>query len=304
MARRAGGCSSAARRPAARSTRDRGRSTTCSRSAGGWRIVLDGDLSASYERGTVDRPRQRRARRRTARRCSSCSAPAARARRSSASRSRTTPLTYLQSTRRSVGAAAGARGARQRRRAGTRCRRCTGPRPRDRAYALRTDEAGAAYVQFGDGERGARLPSGSNNVRATYRKGIGAAGNVQGGRARAAARPAARRQGRRATRRRRAAASIPSRRSRRAPRSRSACARSAARSRCSTTRTSRARSAAWRRRTPRCCRCAAGRTVVVSVAFAGGDRLDDLADVAADPRRPARRGASCSPGRRRRSGSR
>ena len=40
-----------------------------------------------------------------------------------------------------------------------------------------------------------------------------------------------------------------------------------------------------------------GRTVVVTVAFEGGDRLDDLADVAADARRPARRGASCSPGR-------
>ncbi len=52
---------------------------------------------------------------------------------------------------------------------------------RDRAYALRTDEDGKAYVQFGDGERGTRLPSGSNNVRATYRKGLGAAGNVKAG---------------------------------------------------------------------------------------------------------------------------
>ena len=51
----------------------------------------------------------------------------------------------------------------------------------DRAYALRTDESGKAYVQFGDGAHGARLPSGSNNVRATYRKGIGAAGNVRAG---------------------------------------------------------------------------------------------------------------------------
>lgn len=33
-------------------------------------------------------------------------------------------------------------------------------------------------MQFGDGKRGARLSSGVNNVRATYRKGIGAAGNV------------------------------------------------------------------------------------------------------------------------------
>ena len=56
-----------------------------------------------------------------------------------------------------------------------------GVRPHDRAYALRTDEHRKAYVQFGDGERGARLPTGSNNVRARHRKGIGAAGNVQPG---------------------------------------------------------------------------------------------------------------------------
>jgi uncharacterized phage protein gp47/JayE len=56
-----------------------------------------------------------------------------------------------------------------------------GAGPRDRAYVLRSDEAGKRYVQFGDGERGARLPTGSNNVRARYRKGIGAAGNVKAG---------------------------------------------------------------------------------------------------------------------------
>lgn len=56
-----------------------------------------------------------------------------------------------------------------------------GARSGDRAYVLRTDEQGADYVQFGDGERGARLPTGSNNVRALYRKGIGAGGNVKAG---------------------------------------------------------------------------------------------------------------------------
>lgn len=56
-----------------------------------------------------------------------------------------------------------------------------GAGPRDRAYALRTDEDGKAYVQFGDGARGTRLPTGSNNVRARYRKGIGAGGNVGAG---------------------------------------------------------------------------------------------------------------------------
>jgi Baseplate J-like protein len=56
-----------------------------------------------------------------------------------------------------------------------------GGRPSDRGYVLRTDEEGKAYVQFGDGECGARLPTGSNNVRARYRKGLGAAGNVKAG---------------------------------------------------------------------------------------------------------------------------
>jgi predicted phage baseplate assembly protein len=54
-------------------------------------------------------------------------------------------------------------------------------KPSDRAYVVRTDEQGKTYVQFGDGERGARLPSGANNVRAKYRKGIGAGGNVKAG---------------------------------------------------------------------------------------------------------------------------
>ncbi|MBX3635891.1 MAG: putative baseplate assembly protein, partial [Rubrivivax sp.] len=49
----------------------------------------------------------------------------------------------------------------------------------ERAYALRDDEQGRMWVEFGDGEQGARLPSGQSNVRATYRSGIGAAGNVR-----------------------------------------------------------------------------------------------------------------------------
>jgi predicted phage baseplate assembly protein len=43
---------------------------------------------------------------------------------------------------------------------------------------LTVDEQGREFVVFGDGVRGARLPSGTNNVRAAYRKGIGADGNV------------------------------------------------------------------------------------------------------------------------------
>lgn len=48
----------------------------------------------------------------------------------------------------------------------------------DRAYTLSTDEQGRQYVVFSDGTRGARLPSGMNNVRAAYRKGLGVGGNV------------------------------------------------------------------------------------------------------------------------------
>lgn len=53
--------------------------------------------------------------------------------------------------------------------------------PEDRAYAVGVDERGQTFVQFGDGERGARLPSGQSNIRARYRKGLGAGGNVRAG---------------------------------------------------------------------------------------------------------------------------
>jgi hypothetical protein len=53
--------------------------------------------------------------------------------------------------------------------------------PTDRGYTLRTDDGGQTTVVFGNGERGARLPTGSENVRATYRSGIGKAGNVKAG---------------------------------------------------------------------------------------------------------------------------
>jgi hypothetical protein len=49
----------------------------------------------------------------------------------------------------------------------------------ERAFVLDVDEQGRNFVQFGDGDSGARLPSGVNNVRASYRKGIGIAGNVR-----------------------------------------------------------------------------------------------------------------------------
>jgi hypothetical protein len=53
-----------------------------------------------------------------------------------------------------------------------------GSAPTERAYTLNTDENGKTWIVFGNGERGARLPSGVNNVRASYRQGLGQDGNV------------------------------------------------------------------------------------------------------------------------------
>jgi hypothetical protein len=53
--------------------------------------------------------------------------------------------------------------------------------PAERIYTARLDDDGNSVVQFGDGIHGARLPSGQENVRATYRKGVGMAGNVKAG---------------------------------------------------------------------------------------------------------------------------
>lgn len=49
----------------------------------------------------------------------------------------------------------------------------------DRSYVLRVDEEGAGEIVFGDGVRGTRLPTGRENVRAIYRKGIGSGGNLK-----------------------------------------------------------------------------------------------------------------------------
>lgn len=51
--------------------------------------------------------------------------------------------------------------------------------PRDRVFVTRTDDDGKTTVQFGDGVTGARLPNGQENVRATYRQGIGLEGLVK-----------------------------------------------------------------------------------------------------------------------------
>ncbi len=51
--------------------------------------------------------------------------------------------------------------------------------PKDRGFITRTDDSGLTTVTFGDGEHGARLPTGVQNVRSVYRSGIGAPGNVR-----------------------------------------------------------------------------------------------------------------------------
>ena len=48
--------------------------------------------------------------------------------------------------------------------------------PYEHIYIVRQDDEGVTTVIFGDGKNGARLPTGQENVRATYRKGIGAGG--------------------------------------------------------------------------------------------------------------------------------
>ncbi len=45
-------------------------------------------------------------------------------------------------------------------------------------YILRIDNDSKTYVTFGDGKKGARLPSGQENIVATYRSGIGPEGEV------------------------------------------------------------------------------------------------------------------------------
>jgi hypothetical protein len=51
----------------------------------------------------------------------------------------------------------------------------------DEIYIVREDAEGHSFVQFGDGEMGARLPSGVKNVMARYRSGAGARGPVKPG---------------------------------------------------------------------------------------------------------------------------
>ncbi|KRE82957.1 hypothetical protein ASG75_15580 [Rhodanobacter sp. Soil772] len=51
----------------------------------------------------------------------------------------------------------------------------------DRHFVTAIDDGGKTSVQFGDGAHGARLPTGVENIVATYRNGIGTPGNVRAG---------------------------------------------------------------------------------------------------------------------------
>lgn len=49
----------------------------------------------------------------------------------------------------------------------------------ERVFITRTDDEGKTTVLFGDGKQGVRLPSGQENIKATYRQGIGLEGKVK-----------------------------------------------------------------------------------------------------------------------------
>jgi len=53
--------------------------------------------------------------------------------------------------------------------------------PTDRSYITRADDEARTTIIFGNGREGARPPSGAENIKAVYRSGIGAAGNVAAG---------------------------------------------------------------------------------------------------------------------------
>jgi hypothetical protein len=53
--------------------------------------------------------------------------------------------------------------------------------PADSVYAVKITEDGTLELEFGDGQTGRRLPTGSNNVRVRARVGVGLAGNLPAG---------------------------------------------------------------------------------------------------------------------------
>lgn len=57
--------------------------------------------------------------------------------------------------------------------------RLFGKGPHDRVFIVRHDDDGTVRVRTGDGVEGARLPTGTENVRAHYRSGLGLQGQVE-----------------------------------------------------------------------------------------------------------------------------
>lgn len=95
-------------------------------------------------------------------------------------RLRRAPLTYVRSTTAATGAVA-ALEVRVEGVAWTEVPTLFDAGPHDQAYVVRQDADGNTDVVFGDGIHGARLPTGRENVRATYRVGIGEDGRAAPG---------------------------------------------------------------------------------------------------------------------------
>ena len=53
--------------------------------------------------------------------------------------------------------------------------------PSDRVFVTRPSPTGGPFIEFGDGITGSRTPTGTSNIQAQYRKGIGIAGMVAAG---------------------------------------------------------------------------------------------------------------------------
>jgi hypothetical protein len=94
-------------------------------------------------------------------------------------RPRRTPLTYLRAT--TPDGAAAELTVRVDGVAWTQVPSLDAAGPQDRVYALRQDEGGTVRIVTGDGVHGQRPASGSENVTATYRVGIGEPGAVAAG---------------------------------------------------------------------------------------------------------------------------
>ena len=141
-----------------------------------------GDAAAGQElrAGEFRLQRQRRRGQPTAKRSRNSSAAAMPAKSFRRFTLRQPPLTYVSASQRRAGGI-DARSAGQRSASGRKRRRFTGARQRPRLHQRGATMTARPTVQFGDGMTGARLPSGQNNIRAKYRKGIGVEGLVKAG---------------------------------------------------------------------------------------------------------------------------